>query len=274
MPFHLDPDLRAAFQGYQGQFPLKSCVIFLGKDANFPKWNANPPVEFQQEQRVRILSFLTGGEWRDGAQFRISQVYANRNENSERAHHPFLLNCFPGNRDGARYHTRIAQLIDRVIDKNEFRGNQIVAQCSFVELVRYATVGNNGSLLNNLFKGDTPDEWNGDEGFQDAQTQHREKLLSWLFEDRVKNACSVFVPKSVFKFLCEEEWGALNGGCLRQMNEYFDNNQKALIFDKIVLNRNRWIITKYFPYFRRTPANIIDGSLNAIANKLVEALNP
>lgn len=275
MAFHPDIELRNNFQGYQGPHPLNSSVIFLGKDANFPHWGANPHNELDWERRSRVLSFLGNGDWRNEAEFRFSQLYENRNAHPLRAHHPFLLNCFPGNKGGAPYHGKMARLIDRVLEQNEaFNDNQIVTRCTFVELVSYPTVGNNGDALADLFNGNTPNGWEECEHFEGVQENHRNNLRTWLIDERGNGGCTVFIPRSVFEFLCRNNWETLNNNHLNQMNEYFLHNPNTSTYEAVVVNGNNLIVTRGFPYFRNWNAVNINTTINEVASIFANALNP
>ena len=275
MAFHPDIELRNNFQGYQGPHPLDSSVIFLGKDANFPHWEANPNNELDRERRCRVLSFLGNGNWRNQAEFRISQLYADRNLYPLRAHHPFLLNCFPGNKGGAPYHGKMARLIDSVLEQNEaLNNNQTVTRCTFVELVSYPTVGNNGHALAQLFNGNIPNGWENCEHFGCVQTNHRKNLKTWLFNQISNRVCTVFIPRSVFKFICINNWEILNNNHLNQMNKYFLDNPKISTYRVADERVNNWIVTRGFPYFRNWNAANINITINKVANLVAIAINP
>ena len=161
-----------------------SRIIFLGKDANFP------PIH-EPDLLNRVCHFLAGEEWKEGAVFRTSPRYVDRNLHPERAHHPFLLAHFHGGHDGAPYHSKIARLFDAMLlqpelhDQGDLAANLVSKYCAFVELIRFATAGNNGIFLSQVFRGILPpNAQNVPVNFAHLQGAHRnETLREWLLND-------------------------------------------------------------------------------------------
>jgi hypothetical protein len=293
MPFHPDPDLRQAFNGYQGQHPLASRLIFLGKDANFPGWGENPLPEQNTTQRNRVLAFLGGQVWTENCDFRESAQYLSRNLYPDRAHHPLLLSCFQGNDPGAKYHRTMACLIDRVIDRLQASrrydlANSLITQHStFVELVRIPTPDNNGNHLNTLFEGDVPNDWPNEPDFRQAQEHHRtQNLPEWLLNSQRSKAghgdCIVVLPMSTFRVLCHNEWQGLNmellnhrmlqfqNGIVRIDAEYQNGPPLPEAFEQC-----RWFATERFPYFRGNGVNdaVVGATLTGLGQDLADELN-
>jgi hypothetical protein len=286
MPFHSDPELRAAFQGYQGPDPTGCRLIFVGKDANYPPWRESPLSPQEQQQRACVLAFLRNGAWRENADFRESQCYLSRNLYPARAHHPSLLRCFPGNKDGAKYHRTFACLIDRIIDRlqaagqNDLAAGLVTAHCTFVELIGFPTWDDNGSKVLELFRGEVPQGWDDGVDFTGAQQTHRETVLpAWLLNSRRSRPCTVVLPKSVFRVLCQAGWRGLNTGIFNhRMNQF--GNGGVIEIDAPHLNRDqplpgdfqqcRWLVTGGFPYFRGRGLN--DEAIGAALTQLSEVL--
>lgn len=290
MPFHTDPQLRAAFQGYQGPDPAGCRLIFVGKDANYPPWGEPPLSPEEQQQRASVLNYLTNQPWRGGAVFRESQCYLSRNLYPARAQHPLLLNCFPANRDGAKYHRVMACLFDRMIDRlqvagqNDLAHNLVTTHSTFVELVRFPTWDDNGKSALRLFQGQVPQGWDDNMGFTDSQRAHREdRLPEWLLNSQRtrpgQSPCTVVLPKSVFKVLCQAEWRGLNMRIFNhRMNQFGNGDVVAIDAPHHNLNQPlpedfgqcRWHITRGFPYFRGQGLN--DEAIGAALTKLGEVL--
>lgn len=291
MPFHPDPELRQAFNGYQGPDPATSRLIFLGKDANFPLWPENQPAQQDTTQRNHVLAFLGGQLWAENIEFRESIQYLSRNLYRNRAHHPLLLRCFPSNAPGLKYHQTMASLFDRIIDRLQSHGEHNLAESlitkdsAFVELCRFPTTGNNGEHARLLFGGDTPNGSESDDTFRDQQRKHRDKVLpAWLLNsERSSNnpRCCVVLPKSVFKVLCQANWQGLTMGSFRQCNN-------VLVQDEIVridlqppqliqlpgpFQNCRWFVTDSFPYFHGKSAHEIGAALTNLGSELANALH-
>lgn len=285
MPFHRDHFLREAFQGHQGPPATTSRIIFVGKDANFPDWGGAQPTDRQQLQRDSVLAFLKNGAWRENADFRESQCYLSRNLHPARAHHPSLLRCFHGNKDGAKYHRTFACLIDRIIDqlqaadRDDIVADLVTKRCTFVELIRFPTTGNNGNVVQQLFQADLqgmPSEWGDAADFCEAQANHRNKTLpSWLLNsERQKSLCTVVLPKSVFALLCEAQWHGLKGGHLNDATEYFKAPNRYL-YPLAHLGDCDWLVTDGFPYFSHFAgwgADTITEAMDQLAKKLAVVL--
>jgi hypothetical protein len=289
MPFHPDAALRNAFQGYQGPNPANCRVIFVGKDANFPDWNEIPLPHLQQLQRDSTLAFLenANGNWRwNHGEFRESPLYVSRNQHQNRAHHPFLLSCFPGHRDGAPYHRTMARLIDMIINSLQFAGqnaladNLVTTHSTFVELIRLPTTGNNGNVVPALFQGHMPQGWGDDVGFGVAQEIHRcTTLPNWLLNSNRQKlgqqTCVVVLPKSVFQVLCGAEWHELNNEHLQGVSNWFLDNPNQCVCHLPGFQDRHWLIVDGFPYFPHFAGwNGVQANwvLNQMANQLANAL--
>ena len=144
---------------YQGQDPRSSCVIFLGRDANYPQALAEAETFFQL-----ILEYHKNG-------VAFWEKY--------RLHHPFLHpeNPFIKYKDqrfkaGVRYHKIFAKMgLDPGFAKH----------ISFVEILNKATSGNTGEDKHNWF-------------YQNIDDKH----IQWLEEVLLgPSEKTVFVPKTV-----------------------------------------------------------------------------
>lgn len=285
MPFSFHPlgKLQTAFQGYQGVKPADSRIIFLGKDANFPEIDPNS----EAEKLRRVCNFLAGREWKTDAVFRRSLYYEDRNTYPERAHHPFLLKCFPGNRAGAPYHGKIARLIDEMYSclheqgRADLAKNLVGKHLSFVELIRCATTGNNGEYLDQVFRGNLPCCAKHDPlGFPDKQKSHREETLrTWLLSSSsAKKPRTVVIPMSIFNCLCRPEineaakWLRLTPDHGTSARKFFGCGGKHSIYPLPDFDGRDWLITNGFPYFRGRKADEIKQSLRELAEALSQRL--
>lgn len=245
----------------------------------------------EQQQRASVLAYLNSGPWQEGAVFRESPWYLSRRLYPTRAHHPLLLNCFPANRDGAKYHRVMACLFDRMIDRlqvagqNDLAHNLVTTHSTFVELVRFPTRDNNGNEVLSLFRGEVPQGWGNGAGFTDFQGRHRENhLAEWLLNNSQRtrpgqSPCTVVLPKSVFKVLCQAEWRGLNMRIFNHRMNQFGNGDVVAI-DAPHLNDTqplpadfhqcRWHVTRGFPYFRGRGLN--DEAIGAALTQLGEVL--
>lgn len=280
--FYRPGKLQTSFQGYQGAEPTTSRIIFLGKDANFPEISpASHPDTFR-----RVCRFLAGQEWKAGAVFRASSQYEDRNIHTERAHHPFLLDHFPGGRDGAPYHGKIARLIDKMFSylaedgQNDLAANFVGRDISFVELVRFATTGNNGRFLNRLFRGILPPGAQyAPLDFCDRQKLHREETIpNWLLNvERANRHRTVVIPMSIFSCLCQRAVNQAANLCLtpdhrKQAHQWFASGGKGHIYHLPGFDDRDWLITDGFPYFFAWKTAAVERCLGELAKILSQRL--
>ena len=151
--------------------------------------------------------------------------------------------------------------------------------CSFVELIRFATTGNNGNCLSRVLRGGLPpDPQNVPINFHIGQQTHRTVTLRrWLINaGGPKHHPVVVISKSIFKVLCEHAvnqqtgWLNLSPEHWRQAQEWFA--EEGHIYPLPGFGDRDWIITAGFPYFRGWEGQAIEDCLHDLAEMLGQRL--
>ena len=130
---HPDSNLRRYYLGYQGQYPGDASIIFLGYDANWPQDIAGCPAFYKE-----VLEYLMN----PSAWLRMHpKPFSTGTPLHTPIHHPLLheSNGFSKTGSGVPYH--------RNINKLHF-STKALEVISFLELLRWPTVGNTGGSLN------------------------------------------------------------------------------------------------------------------------------
>ncbi len=168
MPFdyHDDPDLAAAYQGFQGQHPEAARCIFIGSDANFPTKEDYSPREEYGPKKAEWLAYLS-----DGPTWCLAHD----------KHHPLAPAAVENARD---YHSIFAGLFLRCGEYGLDR-TEVLKRISFVDLLCRPTQGSAGEVLPRY------------RGFlrEEANLQHLRQVGEWL----CKSKALVVLPTGVLK---------------------------------------------------------------------------
>ena len=130
---HPDCNLRRYFSGYQGQYPRDASIIFVGYDANWPEGIAGCPAFYKAvlEYLISPLAWL---------RLYPKPFSTTGTPLHTPIHHPLLneSNCMKKTGNGVPYHRNINKLHFTI---------KALEMLSFLELLRWPTVGNTGGSL-------------------------------------------------------------------------------------------------------------------------------